>query len=98
MPFREPALSLRDILDGVDMIVQFVRGMGTPAGHAGTRARRGTPGQTERSRRRASAPLGHVPHAFEAFEIGVLRPQDRLIQAGGRQHDAVGQGQFQVVA
>ena len=27
MPFREPALSLRDILDGIDMIVQFVRGM-----------------------------------------------------------------------
>ena len=27
MPFREPALSLRDILDAIDMIVQFVRGM-----------------------------------------------------------------------
>jgi uncharacterized protein with HEPN domain len=27
LPFREPALSLRDILDGIDMIVQFVRGM-----------------------------------------------------------------------
>ena len=27
MPFREPTLSLRDILDGVDMIVRFVRGM-----------------------------------------------------------------------
>ena len=27
MPFREPTLSLRDILDGIDMIVQFVRGM-----------------------------------------------------------------------
>jgi hypothetical protein len=27
LPFREPTLSLRDILDGIDMIVQFVRGM-----------------------------------------------------------------------
>ena len=27
MPFREPTLSLRDILDGIDTIVQFVRGM-----------------------------------------------------------------------
>ena len=27
LPFREPALSLRDILEGIDMIVQFVRGM-----------------------------------------------------------------------
>lgn len=27
MPFREPRLSLRDILDGVDMIEQFVLGM-----------------------------------------------------------------------
>ena len=27
MPFREPILSLRDILDGVDMIVRFVRDM-----------------------------------------------------------------------
>jgi hypothetical protein len=27
LPFREPALSLRDILDGIDMTVQFVRGM-----------------------------------------------------------------------
>lgn len=27
MPFREPALSLRDILDAIDMIVQFVQGM-----------------------------------------------------------------------
>ncbi|MGO9261704.1 MAG: DUF86 domain-containing protein [Bryobacteraceae bacterium] len=27
MPFREPALSLRDILDGIDMITQFVGGM-----------------------------------------------------------------------
>lgn len=27
MPFREPALSLRDILDGIDMIVQFVHEM-----------------------------------------------------------------------
>ena len=27
MPFREPTLSLRDILDGVDMIVEFVGGM-----------------------------------------------------------------------
>ena len=27
MPFREPTLSLRDILDGVDMIVRFVRDM-----------------------------------------------------------------------
>ena len=27
MPFREPVLSLRDILDGIEMIVQFVRGM-----------------------------------------------------------------------
>lgn len=27
MPFREPALSLRDVLDGIDMIVQFVHGM-----------------------------------------------------------------------
>ena len=31
MPFREPALSLRDILDGIDMIVQFVRGMNLEA-------------------------------------------------------------------
>ena len=27
MPFRESTLSLRDILDGIDMIAQFVRGM-----------------------------------------------------------------------
>jgi uncharacterized protein with HEPN domain len=27
LPFRGPALSLRDILDSIDMIVQFVRGM-----------------------------------------------------------------------
>jgi uncharacterized protein with HEPN domain len=27
LPFREPALSLRDIVDGIDMIVQFVRDM-----------------------------------------------------------------------
>ena len=27
MPFREPTLSLRDILDGIDLIVQFVGGM-----------------------------------------------------------------------
>jgi uncharacterized protein with HEPN domain len=27
LPFREPVLSLRDILDGIDMIVQFARGM-----------------------------------------------------------------------
>lgn len=27
MPFREPALSLLDILEGTDMIGQFVRGM-----------------------------------------------------------------------
>jgi uncharacterized protein with HEPN domain len=27
LPFREHTLSLRDILDGIDMIVQFVRGM-----------------------------------------------------------------------
>ena len=27
MPFRDPALSLRDILDSIDMIVDFVRGM-----------------------------------------------------------------------
>ncbi len=27
MPFREPTLSLRDILDGIDIIFQFVRGM-----------------------------------------------------------------------
>jgi uncharacterized protein with HEPN domain len=27
LPFREPALSLRDILEGIDMIVQFVRDM-----------------------------------------------------------------------
>lgn len=27
MPFREPALSLRDILDAIDMIGQFVQGM-----------------------------------------------------------------------
>ena len=27
MPFREPTLSLRDILDSIDMIIQFVRGM-----------------------------------------------------------------------
>jgi uncharacterized protein with HEPN domain len=27
LPFREPTLSLRDILDGIDMIVQFARGM-----------------------------------------------------------------------
>jgi uncharacterized protein with HEPN domain len=27
LPFREPTLSLRDILDSIDMIVQFVRGM-----------------------------------------------------------------------
>jgi uncharacterized protein with HEPN domain len=27
LPFREPALSLRDILQSIDMIVQFVRGM-----------------------------------------------------------------------
>lgn len=31
MPFREPALSLRDILDGIDMIIQFVRGMNLEA-------------------------------------------------------------------
>jgi uncharacterized protein with HEPN domain len=31
LPFREPALSLRDILDGIDMIVQFVRGMSLEA-------------------------------------------------------------------
>ena len=31
MPFRDPALSLRDILDGIDMIVQFVRGMDVEA-------------------------------------------------------------------
>ena len=31
MPFREPALSLRDILDGIDMIGQFVRGMSLEA-------------------------------------------------------------------
>jgi uncharacterized protein with HEPN domain len=27
LPFREPELSLRDIADAIDMIVQFVRGM-----------------------------------------------------------------------
>jgi uncharacterized protein with HEPN domain len=27
LPFREPALSLQDILDGIDTIAQFVRGM-----------------------------------------------------------------------
>jgi hypothetical protein len=27
LPFRESTLSLRDILDGIDMIAQFVRGM-----------------------------------------------------------------------
>jgi uncharacterized protein with HEPN domain len=27
LPFREPALSLRDILEGIDMISQFVRDM-----------------------------------------------------------------------
>jgi hypothetical protein len=27
LPLREPTLSLRDILDGIDMIVQFVGGM-----------------------------------------------------------------------
>lgn len=27
MPFREPALSLRDILDGIDMIIEFARDM-----------------------------------------------------------------------
>jgi uncharacterized protein with HEPN domain len=27
LPFREPTLSLRDILDSIDMIVQFARGM-----------------------------------------------------------------------
>jgi len=27
LPFREPTLSLRDILDGIDIIFQFVRGM-----------------------------------------------------------------------
>ena len=27
MPFREPVLSLRDILDAIDMIVEFVCGM-----------------------------------------------------------------------
>jgi uncharacterized protein with HEPN domain len=27
LPFREPALSLRDILDAIDMIVEFVCGM-----------------------------------------------------------------------
>jgi uncharacterized protein with HEPN domain len=27
LPFRDPALSLRDILDSIDMIVNFVRGM-----------------------------------------------------------------------
>ena len=27
MPFREPTLSLRDILEGVDLIVRFVRDM-----------------------------------------------------------------------
>jgi uncharacterized protein with HEPN domain len=27
LPFREPALSLRDILDGIDMIAEFVRGL-----------------------------------------------------------------------
>jgi uncharacterized protein with HEPN domain len=27
LPFREPELSLRDILDGIDMIVPFVRDM-----------------------------------------------------------------------
>lgn len=27
MPFRGPLLSLRDILDSIDMIVEFVRGM-----------------------------------------------------------------------
>ena len=33
MPFREPKLSLRDILDGIDMIVQFVGGMDFEAFH-----------------------------------------------------------------
>jgi uncharacterized protein with HEPN domain len=27
LPFKEPALALRDILDAIDMIVHFVRGM-----------------------------------------------------------------------
>jgi len=27
LPFRDPALSLRDILEGIDMIVQFARDM-----------------------------------------------------------------------
>jgi hypothetical protein len=27
LPFREPTLALRDILAGIDMIVQFVNGM-----------------------------------------------------------------------
>jgi uncharacterized protein with HEPN domain len=27
LPFREPALSLQDIIDGIDMIVEFVRDM-----------------------------------------------------------------------
>src|SRR5437867_1378590 len=27
LPFREPTLSLRDIISGIDMIVQFVRGI-----------------------------------------------------------------------
>ena len=27
LPFREPELSLRDMVEGIDMIVQFVRGM-----------------------------------------------------------------------
>ena len=27
LPFREPTVSLRDILDGIDMIGKFVRGM-----------------------------------------------------------------------
>ncbi len=27
LPFREPALSLRDILDAIEMIAQFVRAM-----------------------------------------------------------------------
>jgi uncharacterized protein with HEPN domain len=27
LPFREPSLSLRDIFDSIEMIVQFVRGM-----------------------------------------------------------------------
>jgi uncharacterized protein with HEPN domain len=27
LPFREPTLALRDILDSIDMIVQFVRGL-----------------------------------------------------------------------